>query len=262
MTVKRTILSLVSACLIATSARAQTSLCDSVVVVNVPASIGIVEIVPATSGQTVRVCGFALNAGAGISSVAGTNPAAGLEISETVPTNAKWKLLSFRFSLVASATVATRSVRLTLDDGTNVFGSSDASLTQTASQTFAYTFGPSLTPANNATSFGQTVGTPQDVILPAGYRIKTVTLAIQAGDDYSAPQYLVQDFSVFQFVTGTGTNCGTGTANASGVYEVQPNSTVTVAAVHSIVKGAPASAFCISNLRPTTITGTLSYSSR
>jgi hypothetical protein len=35
---------------------------------------------------------------------------------------------------------------------------------------------------------------PFNIRLAAGARIKTVTAAIQAGDQYTAPQYLVREF--------------------------------------------------------------------
>ena len=52
-----------------------------------------------------------------IRSVTGTDPAAGAEISETVPTNARWILHSFIANLVTDATAGNRRVRLEIDDG-------------------------------------------------------------------------------------------------------------------------------------------------
>jgi hypothetical protein len=57
-------------------------------------------------------------------SITGTNPAANAEISETVPTNARWRVHAIRFTLVTDANVANREVALTLDDGAAVFARS------------------------------------------------------------------------------------------------------------------------------------------
>ena len=60
-------------------------------------------------------------AGAGrLRSITGTDPAAGVEISETVPTGVRWRLLSFAATFVTDGTVANRFPRLQIDDGANV----------------------------------------------------------------------------------------------------------------------------------------------
>jgi len=51
--------------------------------------------------------------------VLGTDPGAGSEISETVPTNALWILHGIQYTLVTDATVANRVSDLVIDDGTN-----------------------------------------------------------------------------------------------------------------------------------------------
>lgn len=61
--------------------------------------------------------------------IVGANPAAGAEVSETVPAGETWCLLGVRVTLVTSATVATRQPILTLDDGTNIFFENPAAST-------------------------------------------------------------------------------------------------------------------------------------
>jgi hypothetical protein len=125
-------------------------------------------------------------------SVTGTTPAAGADISEVVPTGAIWRLIAFKFSLTTSATVANRIPTLTIDDGTNSFFAEAAQQPITATTTalmnavaggvLAYT-----------TSAGIAWPLPANLWLPSGFRIRTNTAAIQAADQYTAPQYLVEE---------------------------------------------------------------------
>ncbi|MGH9492610.1 MAG: hypothetical protein ACRD2K_03835 [Terriglobales bacterium] len=132
--------------------------------------------------------------GAGmLRSVTGTNPAAGVEITETVPTNARWKLLAITFSLVTAVAVATRTVRLVLDDGVNIYAQFAASADQVASLTRQY---------NAVRGGGGVSGTAGDIdirvstTLPLfqGHRIRTLTAGLQAADDFGAPQFLVEEW--------------------------------------------------------------------
>lgn len=125
--------------------------------------------------------------------ISGTDPGAGVEISETVPTGARWRLRAFSFALVTSATVANRTPVLTIDDGANVFFETGSNVAQTATLTAKYraAIGVPLT------TFGTTsynLPLPSDLVLPAGARIRTVTGLLQAGDDYGAPIYAVEEF--------------------------------------------------------------------
>ena len=134
-------------------------------------------------------------AGAGIlRSVLGTNPAAGAEISETVPTNARWALRGLAAQLVTDATAGTRTVTLTIDDGATVLLQVISGTTQAVSLTRNYRFVP------NYPSVGNTVGTfialplPDPLYLLQGWRIITVTNALSAGDNWGAPQMLVEEW--------------------------------------------------------------------
>jgi hypothetical protein len=76
-----------------------------------------------------------LDGGGALRSIAGTTPGAGAEISETVPTGARWELLAFQATFVTSAAAANRVPQLTLDDGTTVYFRLGAALNQAASLT-------------------------------------------------------------------------------------------------------------------------------
>jgi len=133
--------------------------------------------------------------GAGIlRSVAGTDPAAGAEIIETVPTNARWALRGLGAQLVTDATVATRTVTLTIDDGTTIFLQVISAVSQTASLTRNYRFVPNYPSAGNIVSTSIALSLPNPLYLLQGWRIVTVTFGLVGGDNWGAPQMLVEEW--------------------------------------------------------------------
>lgn len=127
-----------------------------------------------------------------IRSITGTDPAAGEEISETVPARRRWKLISLRFDFVTNGTVADRIIYILIDDGTNPLFFIPYSVAQTASQTKAYNLTQQLS-APFAVNNHIFLPLPQLTIGP-GYRIQTSTPSIKTGDNYSAPQLLVEEW--------------------------------------------------------------------
>lgn len=127
-------------------------------------------------------------------SVTGADPAAGVEISETIPANARRELLAVRFVLVADATAISRSVTLAIDDGANIFYSGASHDAQTASQTLTYSAGAGITAARVPAALHVEIPLPNRVRLSAGFRFRTVTGNLQAGDNFGAPQYLVEEW--------------------------------------------------------------------
>lgn len=132
--------------------------------------------------------------GAGVQrSITGTNPGLGVEVSETVPTNVRWRLKSLRVQLVNDATVASRAVSLEITDGTNTVAKFGAANAQTAGTTWTYTFADVGT--NIASISDQIlIGIQSDLILLEGYTIKTSTNGLQAGDNFGAPQYVIEEW--------------------------------------------------------------------
>jgi hypothetical protein len=122
--------------------------------------------------------------------VTGANPAAGAEISDTVPARETLTLYSVRIVLVTSATVATRAVNLYFDDGATTFFETFNATTQAASLTYRYNFGVGLVAAGAAPLL--VLPLPSAIKLGPGFRIRTTTTAIQVGDDYAAAIYLIE----------------------------------------------------------------------
>jgi hypothetical protein len=128
-----------------------------------------------------------------IRSITGTNPAAGAEVSETVPTNARWRPIAVRLTLVTDATVSSRVVTVTLDDGATVYLQVPSAVAQTASLTNSYNLGADMIQIGAITT-AILIPLPAELYMPAGHRIRSLTTNLQAGDNYGAPQLLVEEW--------------------------------------------------------------------
>ncbi len=125
-------------------------------------------------------------------SIAVTTPGAGADWTQTVPTGARWRIRGGTAQLVTSAAVATRQVALVIDDGVNTLFTSESASTQLAGVTQVYDLLPGGT-VTTLVSTHQPLFQPVDLILSAGWRIRTSTGAIQAGDQWSAIRLLVEE---------------------------------------------------------------------
>lgn len=125
--------------------------------------------------------------------VLGTDPVAGAEISETVPAGRMWILRALSAQFVADATVANRLPMLFFDDGgANVFGQSGDSGAVTAGLSIQYAWANTFVRIiSNVTIAAQL---PTELRLPAGFRIRTLTNNLQAGDNWGAPRMFVEEF--------------------------------------------------------------------
>lgn len=128
--------------------------------------------------------------------ITGTDPAAGAESSETVPTGKLWVLHSWFASLVTDINVANRIFQLVLTDSAIQVAVLQTQLVQVAGQTVRYLLmaglGYERVAAVNARLL---VGLPL-IVLSAGATITTSTSAIQVGDNWTAPNLRVQEFDI------------------------------------------------------------------
>ena len=126
--------------------------------------------------------------------VTGSDPAAGSEVSITVPTNAVWRLRSLRLRLDTDSTVANRRVALVVDDGSTVAFTKLSPAVQAESLTRYYNFNFGLGyEEGDFTADTISIGI-NDLIIPEGWRIRTITANLQAGDDYHAPILVVEEW--------------------------------------------------------------------
>ena len=126
-------------------------------------------------------------------SITGTDPAANVEISETVPTGARWSLLSFFARLVTDATVANREVSLVIDDGTTTCCQIPSGTNHAASLTRDYHFA-THGQRNTIAQVAILQAPLPELVLAAGFRIRTVVTNRAAGDNWGAPQIMVEEW--------------------------------------------------------------------
>jgi len=126
-------------------------------------------------------------------SATGTDPAAGAEISEAVPTNARWRLRLLQAVLVTSVAVADRRADFLVDDGASTLFYLLTATTQAASLSYTYQLAeygyiPAVVGGYVYYSF------PFFGPLLQGWRIRSATTNLQAGDNWSAPQMEVEEW--------------------------------------------------------------------
>jgi len=125
--------------------------------------------------------------------ISGTDPAAGVEISETVPAGARWRIGAINIGFQADGTVISRTPLLTIDDGATIFWQGASGVAVTAGVLAIYRFGVGAQGAVIAATH-YNLALPSNLILAPGSRIRTVTANLQAGDNYTAPVLHLEEF--------------------------------------------------------------------
>lgn len=120
-------------------------------------------------------------------------PNPGAEWELRAPGNAWWRVVSLVATLVTDATVANRRVRLVAGDGTNRWYAAIASADQAATATVEYGAFDGADSGGLATA-GLTVPLPNGgLLLRPGHRLQSVTVNIQAGDQWSGINALIDE---------------------------------------------------------------------
>lgn len=133
--------------------------------------------------------------GAGrLRSITGTDPAAGTQILETVPTNARWKLKTLRILLTTNGTVANRRLIVIIDDGAIEIWRVRTPVDQTASTARNYLYSMGRQKDTAFVTDEIHLPLPDDLVLFQGWRVRTITDNMQAGDNYGPPQLLVEEW--------------------------------------------------------------------
>jgi hypothetical protein len=128
-----------------------------------------------------------------IRSISGTDPPPGNPISETVPTNTRWRLISLSVPWTADATVVNRRVVITLDNGANQFYRFSAGSLQAATESKTYIA------ASAGTEHADRAGAivlllPDPCLLYNGFRIRMDAIGAQAGDNWGRPELLIEEW--------------------------------------------------------------------
>ena len=123
-----------------------------------------------------------------------TVPAAGAEISYTVPAGKFWKLVAFKALLTTSSAVANRVPTLIFTDGTNEIYRNIGRTNIPGSQAVKLQAAQfPVLPADVANSLEYYV-IPYNFVLGPGYVISTSTVAIDTADAYTAIFAIVYEY--------------------------------------------------------------------
>jgi len=125
--------------------------------------------------------------------VTGTDPAAGVEIVETVPTDARWKIHGISFILATDGNVANRLVSVVLDDGTSTYFRASTPNAQVANTSVRYSIAPTGV-IGDSQVVAQQLNVPIGIVLFQGHRYSTLTSSIQVGDNFTAPVAYVEEW--------------------------------------------------------------------
>lgn len=138
--------------------------------------------------------GQSLDGHGALRSIAGTTPGAGAEFSETVPTGARWELIMFHGVLNGSAAVANRLPRLVLDDGANQLLNMPGIVTTTANAIIRYEWAQGMPFAAQVNAQQTPTAIPVGNRLGAGFRLRSITTALDVGDTWTNLRYLVREW--------------------------------------------------------------------
>lgn len=120
------------------------------------------------------------------------NAPVGTEISITIGAARRARVQSLAFSLVTSAAVANRQVALIIDDGANTLWREIAADVQAASLTRNYVAAPIGFEHALRVDLAH-LSIPVDFWLRGGWRIQTLTTALQAGDQFVAIRLVTEE---------------------------------------------------------------------
>lgn len=128
--------------------------------------------------------------------IVGSTPAPGADIAEQAATSARFQILAFQSRLVCGIGVANRQPELTIDDGANEYYRAPSLAAIPASTTIRITWAPGMTnQISTSAAPGSWIVTLGDQLyVPPGGRVRTLTQGIQAADQWDAPRYLVNDW--------------------------------------------------------------------
>jgi hypothetical protein len=124
----------------------------------------------------------------------GTAPGVGVAIVDVVPQYHRWNIVSGMATLTTSATVANRLVYLQFEpDGANITYTISTGIQQTASTTWKYVFTNAVAVVTQSNTTTILIPIPAPLVLPYGANITLGAGSLQAGDQFTAAAYQVED---------------------------------------------------------------------
>lgn len=126
--------------------------------------------------------------------ITGTAPAAGAEITETVPTGARWELVSLGATHQGDGSGANRTARLLFLSGAAVMAAFPQAFLEGVGNLQGYCWTQGLPLSAGLAGDRQVQGLVTQVALPQGAQIRTSTIGLGPADQWSAPTYLVREW--------------------------------------------------------------------
>lgn len=123
--------------------------------------------------------------------ITGTDPAAGVEISETVPTNTRWLILAIQFALVSDGAGSAIQLRLLYNVGADI---QILLAPSTHGLSTSITYSAGVDREEFATNNGVMGMRLPRMVLRGGDIISTNSVNLGAGDDYGAPTLYVMEW--------------------------------------------------------------------
>jgi len=129
-----------------------------------------------------------------VRSILGTTPGVGTNFVETVPTGARWELMSIYNEFTTSGVGGQRTCDLVIDDGTQFLGWYLSNAGVLAGQSWRITWAQNLPNIIYAGAQRVISAFGNRPIMRAGARFRSVTDNLDAADSYTRPQYVVREW--------------------------------------------------------------------
>jgi hypothetical protein len=129
--------------------------------------------------------------------IAGGVVGAGVEISDPVPDGKLWRLISARIAFSTSANVASRRVTFIIDEvaTSRIVWRASASLDQAASLTYTYQVAAlGMSPGILDSVIDHYFIPIPPIVVRPGFRFRTLTVNLQANDQYAQAIYCVEEW--------------------------------------------------------------------
>jgi hypothetical protein len=126
--------------------------------------------------------------------IVGTAPGAGLNIAETVPTGARWEVVTLYAPATWSAVAGNRTPYLVMSSAGVNIGTFAAGGATPAAAVVACTWGQTLGTGADNTNHQYQGSLPAHLTLIAGAVIQTAVFGLAAGDAWGNPQYTVREW--------------------------------------------------------------------
>lgn len=132
--------------------------------------------------------------GGRLTGVTGTNPAAGVEISHTVPTGEMWKIQAVTFGFAASAIAGARRIHLVVIQPFTTTMHFFSSLDIAANGGGDFSCAPMGVIPDELDDGRYFIAIPPDLVVRSGGTISTETVNLDGGDNFTAPIFTIEKY--------------------------------------------------------------------